>query len=89
MSQAFLEERAPALEQPDAGLGRQVPEEREPHAEPGVLGRAVGRRLLQQLEERPLALLGDAEDGLAAPAGGLALLPGPTEPSRSRRRSVG
>ena len=52
-----LGERRPApLQQPDARLGRQVAEERQPHAEAGVLARGVAGRLLQQLEERPLTL---------------------------------
>ena len=52
--------------------GGEVAEERQPHAEAGVLARGVAGRLLQQLEERPLTLGGDAVDGLAAAAGGLA-----------------
>ena len=68
MDSAVLQERASPFEQADPRLGRQVVEEREAHAETRVLGGVVVRRLLQQLEEELLALLGDAVDVLAASA---------------------
>ncbi len=66
--QTVLQERAPPFEQADPRLRGQVLEEREAHAEARVLGGVVVRRLLQQLEEELLALLGHAVDVLASSA---------------------
>ena len=88
LGQSLLQSLTPALEQPDASLGRQVPEEGQPHAEPRVLGLVLLGRLLQQLEEQPLTLRGDGVDGLATGAcsgAGFAS----DRASRSRRRSDG
>src|SRR6266508_3832510 len=62
----FLEVGAPALQQADPGIGRQVLEEREADPEPVVLGGGLGACLLQQSLEELLAFLGDAVDVLAA-----------------------
>ncbi len=53
------------FEEPYPGLGRQVPEEGNPNAEPRILRLALLRWLLEQLEEVLFPLLGDRVDGLA------------------------
>src|SRR6266545_4706546 len=60
----FLEVGAPALQQADPGIGRQVLEEREADPEPVVLGGGLGACLLQQSLEELLAFLGGARDVL-------------------------
>src|SRR6266516_3599446 len=69
-AEPILQRRAPPFQQSDPCLRWQVPEEGQSHSEPSVLGRVIVRRLLQQLEEELLSLLGYAVDVLAPGRGG-------------------
>src|SRR5215210_2768994 len=62
----LLEERAPALEQPDPRFGSEVLEEGEADAEPVVLRGRVRAGLFEELTEERLAVIRDAVDVLSA-----------------------
>ena len=65
----FAQRRPAPFQQADARLGRQVAEERQPHAEPGVLGsRCRPGVSCSSSRNALLTFVGDAVDGLAAAA---------------------